>query len=91
MDRLGVLREIVPEGGRVVITGQVGGGIALLSVNEVRELGRISHWVCQRMSRGGSSNRHLQKNTGVLLATKSQLPSDVLNLTENPRGSLRCQ
>jgi hypothetical protein len=43
MDRLGVLREIVPEGGRVVITGQVGGGIALLSVNEVRELGRISH------------------------------------------------
>jgi len=39
MDRLGVLREVVPEVGRVIRTGQVGSGVTLLRVDKVGELG----------------------------------------------------
>jgi hypothetical protein len=42
VDRLGVLGEIVPEGGRVVITRQVGGRVSLLGVDEVGEFCRVS-------------------------------------------------
>ena len=38
MDRLWVLRQVVPEHGRVIITGQVRGGISLLGVDKVWEL-----------------------------------------------------
>ena len=40
---LGVLGEVVPEHGRVIGAAQVGGGMPLLGVDEVRELG----WVAQ--------------------------------------------
>lgn len=42
VDRLRVLGEVVPEHGGVIGTAQVGGGVTLLGVNEVGELGRIS-------------------------------------------------
>jgi len=42
VDRLGVLRQVVPEHGRVIGVGQVGGGITLLGVDEERELGGVS-------------------------------------------------
>jgi hypothetical protein len=44
VDGLGVLREVVPESGRVVITVQVSSGVSLLSVDEVGELCRITHY-----------------------------------------------
>jgi hypothetical protein len=43
VDRLGVLREVVPEDCRVVGVCEMGLGVTLLGVNEVRELG----WVAQ--------------------------------------------
>lgn len=42
-----------------------------------------------RRDQAAAKRPNTQKNTGVLFATKSQLPSAVLNLTEKPRGSLR--
>ena len=42
VDRLGVLRGIVPKGSAVVCMGEVGGGVTLLGVDEVRELGGIT-------------------------------------------------
>lgn len=42
VDRLRVLRKIIPEVGRVVGAGQMSFGVSLLSVDEVRELGRVS-------------------------------------------------
>ena len=84
--RLGVLAGIIPEGGRVVVAAQVGGGITLLSVDKVREFGGVAKATCQQLPDGQAGCSH--KNTGVLFATKSQLPSAVLNLTAKPRGSL---
>lgn len=42
VNRLGVLEKVVSEHGRVVGVGKVSRWVALLSVNELRELGRIS-------------------------------------------------
>lgn len=42
VDGLGVLRQVVPEVGRVVAVRKIGLGVALLGVNEVRELGRVA-------------------------------------------------
>ena len=42
VDRLGVLRKVVPEHSRVVGVGKVSRWVALLSMNEVGELGRVS-------------------------------------------------
>ena len=42
MHRLGVLRQIVPEHGRVVGASQVSFRVSLLGVNKVRKLGRVS-------------------------------------------------
>jgi hypothetical protein len=42
VDGLGVLRKVIPEHGRVVGVGQVGGGITLLCVDKERELGGVS-------------------------------------------------
>lgn len=42
VDGLGVLRQVIPEVGRVVAVRQVGLRVALLSVDEVRELGRVA-------------------------------------------------
>lgn len=41
MGRLRVLRGIIPKHGTVVCVGEVGGGVTLLGVDEVRELGGI--------------------------------------------------
>lgn len=53
MDRLGVLREIVPKVGTVVITSEVGGGIALLGVDKVGELCGVTHCMCEWRVTGG--------------------------------------
>ena len=42
MDRLWVLRKVIPEHGRVIGMGKMSRRITLLSVDEVRELGRVS-------------------------------------------------
>lgn len=42
MNRLRVLREVVPEVGRVIGTGQVSFRVSLLGVDKVRELCRVS-------------------------------------------------
>lgn len=42
VDGLGVLRKIVPECSRVVSVCEVGGWVALLGVDEVRELRRVA-------------------------------------------------
>jgi hypothetical protein len=42
MDRLGILRKIIPEHGAIIGMGQVSGGMTLLGVDEVRELGWVS-------------------------------------------------
>ncbi len=42
MDRLGILTEVVPEHCRVICGAQVSCWIALLCVNKMWELGRIS-------------------------------------------------
>ena len=43
VNRLGVLGEVIPEHGRIISTAQMGGGMSLLGVDEVRELG----WIAQ--------------------------------------------
>jgi len=43
VDRLRVLAEVVPEHGRIVVATEVGGGVTLLGVDEVRELGGVPH------------------------------------------------
>ena len=42
VNRLWVLREVVPEGSRVIGMREMCRRVSLLSVNEVRELGRVS-------------------------------------------------
>ena len=42
MDRLRILGEVVPEHGRVVSMGEMGCRVALLGVDELRELGRVA-------------------------------------------------
>lgn len=42
VDGLGVVAQVAPEHGRVITARQVGGRVALLLVNKVRELGRVS-------------------------------------------------
>jgi len=42
VDGLGVLRKVVPEDGRVIGVGKMSGGVTLLCVDEVGELGGIS-------------------------------------------------
>lgn len=42
VDRLGVLGKVVPEHGAVVTAAEVGGWVALLRVDEVRELGWVA-------------------------------------------------
>lgn len=39
VDGFGVLREVIPEGSRVVVASEVGRGMSLLGVNEVGKFG----------------------------------------------------
>ena len=84
VDRLGRLREVVPEHGRVVGASEMRARVPLLGVDEVRELGaaRVSSNLARPETHGSR-----RKKTGVLLATMSQLPSSVFILIEKPRGS----
>jgi len=42
MDSLGVLRQVIPEHGAVIGVCKVGGGVSLLGMDKVWELGRVS-------------------------------------------------
>ena len=42
MNRLGVLRQVVPEHCAVIATAEMCGWVALLSMDKVRELGRVT-------------------------------------------------
>jgi len=89
VDRLGILRKVIPEDSGVIGVCEVGLRVTLLSVNEVRELG----WVAQEEDGGVWTKVNAIEQCSdlcfedLLLATMSQLPSAVLNLTLNPRGS----
>jgi hypothetical protein len=88
VNRLWVLRQVIPEMCGIIITSQMSSRISLLGVDKVWELCRISHCSSSVITQYGRDRRYLQKKTGVLLQTISQFPSSVLSLTEKPLGSL---